>query len=311
MKRRFLLTLAILTAPAGASAATRVSSESNCPSSDAISVRLLGLLAAGGPESASARVRVDDQSLRIELSTPGETNQERTIPVTADCDERAEVAALIIASWLDAMPQGNLKAPGIPPREGSEIVRMRGGGHDPDEPATRTSGRTLVGVGVLGLADTQGGDGGLVVCAAMPELIEDFGLLFETSLGYRRELAVGQGIARYWRPTAALEVSAAILRKRWGVRVVVGPTVGVLAVSGSRYDQNLSDTTVTWGVDFGLVLTRAWDDNEAWLSLGAIAWPQERKIRTKSSLPGSEAGLPEWEGRLSAGFSWGVLEWWK
>jgi hypothetical protein len=311
MKRRFLLAMAVLTASGAASAATRVSSESNCPSSDAISVHLLGLLAAGGPQSASARVRVDGQALRIDLSTPGEINQERTVPVTADCDERAEVAALIIASWLDAMPQASLKAPGIPPREGSEIVRMRGGGHDPDDPPMRTSGRTLVGVGGLGLADPQGGNGGLVVCAAMPDLIEDFGLLAETSLGVPRDLAVGQGTARYWRPTLALEVSAAMLRKPWGVRVVVGPALGVLRVSGSGYDMNLSDTTVTWGVDFGLVLTRARDEHEAWVSFGAIAWPQERKIRSRSSLVGSDTALPAWEARLSAGFSWGVRQWWK
>lgn len=314
MKRSFLClsALAIVANSSAASAATRVSSDSACPSSDAISVRLLGLLAAGGPESASARVRVDGQSLRIDLSTPGESNQERTIPVTADCEERAEVAALLIASWLDAMPPAaNLKAPGIPPRESGEIVRMAGGGRDPDEPPARTSARTLVGAGAVGLADPQGGSGGVVFCAAMPELIEDFGLLFETSLVLPRQLSVGQGTARYWRPTFALEVSAAMLRKPWGLRVLVGPALGVLAVSGSGYDHNLSDTTVTWGVDFGLVLTHAWDEHEAWLSLGAIVWPQGRKIRTWSGLANRDAALPDWEGRLSAGFSWGVRELWK
>ena len=46
------LTLAAVAMPALAPAATRVSSDTNCPSADAISQRLLGLLAAGGPATS-------------------------------------------------------------------------------------------------------------------------------------------------------------------------------------------------------------------------------------------------------------------
>ncbi len=307
MIRRLLWVLTILAAPASASAETRVFSDSGCPSGDAISARLLGLVSARGPASAVASVHSEAQSLRIELSTPGEPNQRRAIPVTASCEERAELAALLIASWLDVMPEGaHLKAPGIPPRETGEIVRMSGGGRDPDAPGTRTSTRTLVGAGLLGMADENGVSAGLVLSAVMPDLVEDFGLLFDASLGLSRSLTVGQGTARYYRPTIALKASAAALRKVWRLRVVVGPALGVLRVNGSGYDENLSDTTVMWGVDFGLVLARAWGRNEAWLALGADAWPQERKIRSKPDELDIEVMLPQWEGRLMVGFSWGI-----
>jgi hypothetical protein len=308
MIRRLLWALAILAAPAAASAATRVYSDSNCPSSDAISMRLLGLVPARGPTTV-ASVHSDGQNLRIELSTPGEPNQQRTIPVTADCEERAELAALLIASWLDVMPDGgHLKAPGIPPRETGEIVRISGGGRDPDAPQTRTSARTLIGAGLLGMADENGASSGVVLIASMPDLVEDFGLLFDASLGLPRSLGVGQGTARYYRPTVALKASAAVFRKRWRLRVVVGPALGVLSVSGSGYVENLSDTTVMWGVDFGLVLARAWDQNEAWVSLGSDAWPQGRMIRSKPDSMDIAVTLPQWEGRLVAGFSWGVRD---
>jgi hypothetical protein len=313
MTRAGLVVFVSLSSSATASAATRISSDSSCPSSEAISGRLPALLAAGGPESASARVRNDGQALHIELSTPGEPNQLRTVPLGGDCEERAEVAALIIALWLDAMPEGNIKAPGIPPRERHDGAV--GDGHldadDPNREPIRSSGRALLGAGGFGLADNRGASGGLVLGASMPELIEDFGLLVDLSLAWRREMSVGRGTTRYWRPTFALQATAEIHSRRWIVRVLVGPALGVLSVSGSGYDKDLNATTVTWGVDFGVALVRPWGRHEAWLSLGSIAWPQSRRILTRSSLPDSDAALPEWEGRLALGLSWGAHDFWK
>ena len=309
MKRRFVLVLAMVCLPAVASAATRVSSDSNCPSSDAISVRLLGLLAAGGPENASARVHNEGQSLRIEVSAPGEYNQQRTVATTGDCDDRVEISALVIASWLDAMPVGTIAAPGIPPRERRPMSGARGGADpsdDPDWEPTRTSRRTLVGAGLFGLADSQGESGGLALSVGMPALIEDLGLLLEASLGLPRELSVGAGRARYWRPTFALQGSAGLSGKHWGLRLLVGPALGVLKISGSGYDKNLNEATVTWGVDVGLAVTRSVGKHEGWISLGAMAWPQGRRIRSKPDSSTSEVALPDWEARLAAGFSWGI-----
>jgi hypothetical protein len=142
----------------------------------------------------------------------------------------------------------------------------------------------------------------------MPELIEDFGALFEASLGFYRELSVGPGTARYWRPTFALRASAELPGKHWILRASVGPALGVLAVSGSGYDHNLNETTVMWGIDGGLALIRPWRKHEAWLSFGAMAWPQERKIRSRPYASNSDVALPGAEARLSAGFSWGARQ---
>ena len=308
------LAIVLLGFPAAASAAARVSSDSSCPSSDAISVRLLGVLAEGGPESASANVHSDGQSMRIDLSTPGEANQQRTIPLSGDCDERAEMAALIIASWLDAMPVGSVKAPGIPPRERPPVAVARSSRHDPDDPnwePTRTSGRMLVGVGAFGLVDKQGGTGGVVVGANLPRMLEDLGLLFDTSLAYRRELTVGSGTAGYWRPTVALQATAEVHRRRWVARLCAGPALAVLRVDGSGYSKNGHETTVMWGAEFGLTLARPWNRNELWLSVGGMAWPQDRRILSLPETTGSSVTLPAWEGRLAAGVSWEAAEIWK
>jgi hypothetical protein len=311
MKKLIVVGLAILAIPAAAAAAPRVSSDSNCPSSDDISYRLLGLLAAGGPENASVRVHNDGQSLRIAVSAPGEANKDRTVPLSGDCEERAEISALIIASWLDALPVGTIATPGIPPRERRDTSRSSGESDhsdDPDWEPTRTSARTLVGAGIFGSADNQGGDGGLVLSAAMPELVEDFGSVFEASLGFPRQLSVGQGIAHYWRPTFAWRASAEMSGRHWILRVSVGPALGVLAVRGSGYDKNSDATTVTWGFDSGLALSRLWHKHEAWVLLGAMGWPQGRHIRSKPDTSGGDVALPEWEVRLAAGFSWEIRQ---
>lgn len=313
MNRAALLVVPLLLLPTAATAATRVSSNSSCPSSDAISVRLLGLLSEGGPERAEAKVRSDGQMLRIELATPGEATQQRSIPLAGDCDERAEMAAMIIASWLDAMPVGTVKAPGIPPRERWQ-PSSSGGKLDPDDPywePTRTSGRTLLGAGGFGSVDKQGGTGGLSLVANLPQMIEDFGLLAEASLGYRRELTVGAGTARYWRPMLALQASAGVYHRGWNARVVAGPALAVLTVSGSGYQTDLSGTTVLWGIDFGLTVVRPWHGNELWLMVGGVGWPQDRHIRSLPDVTGSAVALPSWEGRVTVGLSWQAAELWK
>jgi hypothetical protein len=304
------LAAVVLAYPAAASAATRVWSDSDCPSSDAISVSLLGLLAAGGPENASARVHVDAQSMRIEVVVPGEPNQQRTVPLEGGCADRAEMAAMIVAAWLDAMPVGTFSAPGIPPKERRERLESSSSADPSDDPnwePLRRSNRTLAGLGLVGMVDELGFNPGLALNVGMPELIEDFGVVLETSLGMYRDLAVGGGTARYWRPTFALRVSSDIYRRLWVVRASLGPALGVLRVEGSGYSTNLADTTVMWGVDFGLVLARAWNKREAWVSVGGVAWPQGRKIR---SLPDNSANnqvpLPAWEGRLTLGLSWEI-----
>jgi hypothetical protein len=310
-KPSLALTLVVVAVPALANAATRVSSDSNCPSSDAISQRLLGLLAAGGPAISSARVRTEGESLRIELATPGEANRERTVPGSGDCEARAEMAALIIAAWLDAMPVGTISTPGVPPREPPPVPRQTAEPDPLEEPASpplSLGTRTLVGAGLFGLADSLGASPGFALAAAMPNLLELFGWTAEVSLSLPRQISVGQGTAHYWRPTFGLAATGEIRAKNWAVRPQAGAVLGILLVNGTGYVQNTRSTTVTWGAGAGVALARSWRRNELWLRLDALLWPQGRSVRSKQTPVGSdiEVALPEWESRLAAGFSWGI-----
>ena len=219
-----VLTATVLGISSRALASARVSSNSNCPSSDAISLRLLGLLAAGGPESASAWVRSEGDSMRIEVSTPGEESRQRTVEVTGDCDSRAEMAAFIIAAWLDAMPVGTVSSPGIPPREVQPAPRISG----VVIKRLSFSSRTLLSGGVFGLGDSLGASAGLAALIGMPNLIENVGWLLEGSMTLSRQMGVGTGTAHIRRPTFVLAATFELYRKRWLLRAEVGPALGIL-----------------------------------------------------------------------------------
>ena len=299
-----------LAIPLPAFAVARVSSNSNCPSSDAISLRLMGLLPAGGPERASARVRSEGDTMRIEVSTPGEESRQRTVEVAGDCDARAEMAAFIIAAWLDAMPVGTFSTPGIPPRETRPMPRRgRAADDDPEAERLSFSRHTLLGGAVFGQADGIGASAGLAAMVGMPSVIENVGWLFEASMSLSRQMAVGQGIANIRRPTFALSATFELYRKLWLVRAQVGPALGILLVHGTGYDADRSDTTAMWGVDVGCSLVRPWQGHELWIRLDANAWPQGRSILSGQgpSSPNIVAPLPSLEVRSLFGFSFGIL----
>ena len=306
------LTATVLAISSRSFAAARISSNSNCPSSDAISVRLLGLLAAGGPESASARVRSEGDSMRIEVSTPGEESRQRTVEAKGDCESRAEMAALIIAAWLDAMPVGTVSTPGVPPREARPLPKSSRAGDALDETGVERlsfSAHTLLGVGAFGLGDGLGASAGLAALIGMPNVIENVGWLLEASMSLSRQMVVRPGTAHIRRPTLVLSATFELYRKHWLLRAQVGPSLGFLLVEGTDYPSNLRDTSIMWGADVGLSLARPWRHHEVWLRLDAIAWPQGRNILSQQG-PGSPnlaVPLPSLEVRSVLGFSLGIL----
>jgi len=310
------LFLAAVVMPAPLGAATRVSSNTNCPSADAISQRLLGLLAAGGPATASARVRTEGESLHIELATPGESNQERTVPASGDCEARAEMAALIIAAWLDAMPVGTIGTPGVPPG----LLRPPPAPEPAPEPreetehATRKSDErtldvhTTIGAGLFGFVDSLGATGGVALAVAMPALLHGFGWSAEASLSLPRKVNVGAGWADYWRPTFALAATRELRKEHWRLRPQLGAVLAVLAIKGQGYDYASSPTTVMWGVGAGMTVARPIQHTEPWLRLEGVLWPQGRSLRSQQvGGPDVVVGLSTWEIRLALGVALGIF----
>ncbi len=306
--------ISLLAGLPAAMGATRVLSNTNCPSSDAVSLKLVGLLSAGGPASASARVRAesnrDGLALFIEVSTPGEETHQRVLPATGDCDSRAEAAALIIAAWLDAIPAAVLVAPGIPPRV-QGAAPTSGDAEDlvaEEEPVPVPKGlRTLVGGSLLGLVDGQGVDAGLALDGTF--LFGQFGLVLNASVALPRGVAVGQGSANYWRPTLELNAMAQLHAAQWSLYAQAGPAVALLLVQGTGFDPNRSDYSYELSAGAGLRAMIPWKSRTAWLTVGGILWPQGRRVESTVANSSAiiSASLPGWELRVAMGLSWRVL----
>jgi len=253
-------------------------------------------------------VRNDGETMRIDLSAPGEETQQRSLIVDGDCRARAELAAYVIAAWLDAMPVGTLKAPGIPPRERRESSSST---HffDPEAEPLSISTTTVVGAGVLGQSDTLGTAAGGLLLIGMPSLIEQTGWLFESSLTSSRQLSLGQGTATFRRPTFTLALTYDFYRKRWAIRGRLGGSLGVLMASGSGYAPSHSTTSVMWGLNAGFALTRRWHRHECWFGFDTTGWPQSRRVLTRVSNSGTVLSkeLPSWDLRFVLGYSFAIL----
>jgi hypothetical protein len=296
--------LVLLAFPALARANPTVTSDSECPSADAVTAALAGLLPPGGPVSAQARIRTLDDHQEVAFSSEGEPAHSRELPQDPDCGARAQAAALIIAAWMDAMPVGALSLPEV------AVATAQPADSLPAEDPSTASERRQVwpGLGVLGMIDTVGANLGLTGEVGVEHVVGGLGLAAALSAALARDVSVGQGSARWWRPAMELQVRLPVLPEDWNVEASLGPAVGLIILQGRGYDRNSKDVASCWGAGAGLRSSRTWGRTRLWIEARARLWPETQKIRNEvkdAPLPRTQE-LPHWEGYLSLGFSLAV-----
>jgi hypothetical protein len=304
MMRRATLVISMLYATAGpAAAAPLVTSDSDCPSAAAVQARLLGLWSADRPDSVAAHIRVENAQMLVELVGSNEPAITRSLPADAECASRAQAAALVIAAWLDTMtdPLG-LPVP-VPARPSDRPVRTK-----PRE-APLPGPRLLLAVGAFASLDPQGAGAVLSGEAAWSQLIGRFGLQAGFSFPLPRELAVGQGLSKWWRPVLALQLRVPLTEGTWALEAGAGPALGLLVVAGNGFDQNHTDVATSWGAITGFRLAhRRGRAGAVWAELRALAWPAAQHIRAEVMGASPRlAALPRIEGQLGLGFSFSVF----
>jgi hypothetical protein len=134
------------------------------------------------------------------------------------------------------------------------------------------------------------------------------GLQGRLSFPLPRELAVGSGTARWWRPVLALGLHLPITEEPWVLAMDAGPALGLLLVSGSGFDHNHTDQALSWGASGGLRFAHQRGRVAYWAELRAWLWPRAQSIRedVRGSAPRLTA-LPRIEGHLGLGFSLGIF----
>ncbi len=287
--KRLILLWATIGMALPARAAPSVVSDTDCPSAAAVQFELADL--APGP-TAEVRIRSTGHGLTVELASEGEPLRSRDLHAEGDCAVRARAAALVAASWLDALPAQPPNAP-----EPSPTPR----------PAP-TSHRLWLGLGAFGLVDDVGANAGALgdVQLGAPSGV-NLGLTLALPLA--RDTPVGQGTAHVWRPSAELTLRWPLGQGAWSWEPGWGAVVGYLRVQGRGYDHNKTDTMACWGARAQLRAQRTWDDHRVWIELAARWWPFKQDVRNDESNSSASVArtLPRWDGQLAVGFSFAAF----
>jgi len=290
-------------------AAPEISSDSDCPSAVEVVARLTGLLSGNSPvASGAAHIRVQGGQMIVELAGEGEPAASRILPAEADCHLRAQAAALVIAAWLDNMPADPLDQAESVPALAIDPSSLHLGS-TVTETAQPAPSRFLPGAAAFASIDDQGPGGVLSVEAAWRNLVGQFGLATDLSFPLPRDMNVGQGKARWWRPVLALDLRAPLTQGDWILDAGAGPVLGLLLVAGNGFQQNRTDLAVSWGATAGFRLAHRNRSNWLyWAELRTLLWPVAQHIRNEVQGAAARlADLPRIEVHLGLGCSFGVL----
>ncbi|MGB8297422.1 MAG: hypothetical protein WCG85_18500 [Polyangia bacterium] len=310
MKRAtFAAGLGLWMAALPAFAAPEITSDSNCPSAPDVVACLAGLLSGNGPmTSDAAHIRVQGGQMVVELAGESEPTASRILPAQGNCHARAQAAALVIAAWLDNMPTD-------PPEhaESVPVATLDTSNLHPalvvTDMAPPAPSRFLLGAAAFASIDDQGPGAALSFEAAWRNLVGRFGLATDLSFPLPREINVGQGKARWWRPVLALDLRAPLNQGTWILDAGAGPVFGLLLVAGNGFQQDRNDLAVSWGATAGFRLGHR---NKSkwlyWTELRILLWPVAQHIReeVQGSVP-RLADLPRIEVHLGLGCSFGAL----
>jgi hypothetical protein len=305
--RRVAALVALCLAAMPASAAPLVTSDSDCPSAAEVATRLAGLWSGDNPVSATAHIRVQAGQMAVDLASESEPATSRILPAEPDCESRAQAAALVVAAWLDSMPADPLGRVASVAVLSVDPASLRTPIAEKPLPA---QSRSSLGVGALAALDARGTGAVLSGEAAWTRLAGRFGLAAGLSLPLPREMDVGSGTARWWRPVLALALRAPLTEGAWILDGGIGLAFGLLVVAGSGFYYDHTDVAASWGATAGLRLAhRSRSKWVYWAELRTLLWPAAQNIRSDAA-DGKTlnlAALPRIEGQLGLGFSFGLL----
>lgn len=298
------LVLAAATAASAAAAATEpeIRGETVCPTPAAVSAVLKPLV----PRSA----RTPGSPQLVLLAAQGETVvvrlfgdglqllDERRLPPSLPCDERARAAAVVIASWLTPLPQ--VTPPPIDVGAGKP-----GAAVTHSSPGGASTGRVLFAASAAALASLtiEGVAPGLFVEGSVRPRGAAWSLSLEGLFEGAHRQAVGGGEATWRRLGIGLSGGRRWARGRRRVEVRVGLLLTRLDIQGSRFSDNRSGVSTDVG---GAASTRAGISLGAvqpWVGLWAVGWVGTQRLDVTGVVASAE--IPRAEALLGLGATFG------
>jgi hypothetical protein len=290
--------LGALLGAAPASAAIEIDSDSSCPTADMVRGALVALGGVSPPRPAAVSIRDTTDGLQVRFQwNAGRPADVRSVPASADCDQRARAAAVVIASWVGALPAAPAAGP-VGPTATTHTAPP------PTVVPVEEGRRWWFGLGL------GAGSGGGVAPGARLELSRtpagDRGLgwtvAVQTTLP--RSRSVGGGTSSWFRPAL---MAAAFFAWPVGASVLsadLGPAVTPTFAWGSGYPSNKTDQALSVGLNAGGRLQLGRGPSRPWLEIRLIRWLTAQRLRFDSTASGPvTADLPGTEGFLTLGWS--------
>jgi hypothetical protein len=292
-----------------AAVALAIDGPTTCPTPAEVAYKLRPLLGDGGIGQPGDRVRIDrdDQALRVALvGADGRVRGLRQVDQSHDCDDLAEAAAIIVASWQaqpgspgsGADPGATTTTPAAIGLSATSIPRIAAGDTEP------AGARWFAGLGIAGNAVAGGADAvvpALTLEANVGRHLRGIGAHLRAIGGGRHTQTLPNGHAQWRRWALALGPALSWASQRVVVEADLSAAAALLALDGTGFAGNESHTMLDLGASTG-VRARTRRGLCAFAGLGAAFWPRRTIAYQAPDLVG--AALPRWQWLLEAGIGW-------
>ena len=269
-------------------------SDSPCPSADAVREALASLRPAADWPTTVVVIRAGEQSLSIDLGSRG--TRRRELAVGPDCSARATSAALVIATWMDDLPD---EVAGAPILRAQDVTTLA------SPPRPHSSAYQELGARLPAVMAGGWVPGG---AAEFIRMRAERGLGWQASIGLSapRDVWVGNGVTRWMRTTAAVALHARHTSQKPFVAADLGLAFAYTAAWGTDYAKNQSDRSFTWGPIAGVRAGIPWGRLRLWTDLRVSRWLHDESVQidSTSSDIGKSMALPAWEAQCSLGVSY-------
>ena len=280
-----------------------VHSATACPSSEAITTRLVPLLptAESKPnlaDQADLQVSQGDGDgptrLRLRLvGADGVVTGQRDLPLSDRCDELAETIAVLLASWesspqteIPPIPEAPVIAKPTPvPADASHRVELQLGAGVGAAlvGGTAASGRLEIGLGSL-QSHWQG----------------RIGFAGQTA----RQSALAPGQVAWQHSMATVSLVWRTLNPLWLASADIGPLLGFATLSGQDFAVNQQQNSFEFGLEAGLRAGRRWRRFTLWVDLRGDTWRQRQRAVVTGAAP---LVLDPWDLAATLGLSVSLL----
>jgi len=323
----FTLSLALM---ALGSSAPDVRGDSDCPSPDAVASRLRLLLPADGelppgawleiarPAAAAGSAAAGEIEVRMMVGTPPRALGVRRLSSPGSCDEAAQAAAVVAATWTASYRSppplwfGDSPPPAVRKVDAASPLTQPGagtaGGIRAVAPAATNVESFALDVGAaFGAAAATSGTAAPFLAAEVDLRRHASGARLLAMAFGARTIGLGMGQVAWRRLMAGAGVAHA-----WGtpaVQLHVGGDVvaGATFLEGSGFAQNAATTSFDAGAGpwARLAAPLAAAPLTVWVGAQGLAWAREQRIRVDGAV--STGSLPRLDLLVGAGLAWNPL----